>query len=48
MQAIIGQKKSQTQKFLEDGRRIPVTEIMISGGNVVLQSKTKNKELLNG
>jgi len=44
MQAIIGQKVSQTQKFLEDGRRIPVTQVNITGGNVVVQSKTKDKE----
>lgn len=47
MQAIIGQKKSQTQKFLEDGRRIPVTEVLISGGNVVVQSKTTDKDGYN-
>ncbi len=47
MQAIIGQKVSQTQKFLEDGRRIPVTEIMISGGNVVVQTRTVGKEGYN-
>ncbi len=44
MQAIIGQKVSQTQKFLEDGRRIPVTAVNITGGNIVVQSKTKDKE----
>jgi len=47
MQAIIGQKKSQTQKFLEDGRRIPVTEVLISGGNVVVQTKTQEKDGYN-
>lgn len=44
MQAIIGQKVSQSQKFLEDGTRIPVTAVSISGGNVVVQTKTADKE----
>ncbi len=44
MQAIIGQKKSQSQKFLEDGTRIPVTEVVLSGGNVVVQTRTLEKE----
>ncbi|MBI2195654.1 MAG: 50S ribosomal protein L3 [Candidatus Levybacteria bacterium] len=44
MKAIIGQKKEQTQKFLEDGKRIPVTMVTLSGGNVVTQVKTTEKE----
>ncbi len=43
MQAILGQKKSQTQKFLENGTRIPVT-ILSVGGNVVTQVKQVDKE----
>ncbi len=44
LQALIGQKKAQTQKFLEDGTRIPVTQIVVTNGNVVVQSKTQEKE----
>ncbi len=44
MQAIIGQKVSQTQRFLEDGKRIPVTMVSLLGGNVVTQIKTSEKE----
>lgn len=47
MQALIGQKKSQGQKFLEDGTRIPVTHIVCSGGNVVVQQKTVEKDGYN-
>ncbi len=39
IQGLIGKKIDQTQTFLEDGRRIPVTEVSVSD-NVVLQVKT--------
>lgn len=40
---IVGKKLGQTQGFLEDGTRIPMTKIMVSG-NVVTQLKTIEKE----
>lgn len=40
---IIGQKKDQTQKFLSDGRRIPVTQIWCNG-NVVVSVKSREKD----
>ena len=43
IQALIGKKLNQTQKFLESGRRIPVTEIAVSD-NVVLQVKNMQKD----
>jgi len=43
LQALIGQKISQNQTFLEDGRRIPVTEFSVMD-NVVVQVKTPEKE----
>jgi len=43
IQTIIGRKLGQSQGFLEDGRRIPMTRIDVSG-NVVSQVKTKEKE----
>ncbi len=43
IQALIGQKIEQSQMFLENGRRIPVTEVSIND-NVVLQVKTLEKE----
>jgi large subunit ribosomal protein L3 len=43
IQALLGKKLNQTQKFLENGRRIPVTEIAVSD-NVVLQAKTVAKD----
>jgi large subunit ribosomal protein L3 len=43
IQALIGKKLNQTQKFLENGRRIPVTEIAVSD-NVVLQVKNVEKD----
>src|SRR5258708_6115259 len=39
LQALIGQKIDQTQTFLEDGKRIPVTEVSVAD-NVVVQVKT--------
>ncbi|HSW97990.1 MAG TPA: 50S ribosomal protein L3 [Candidatus Saccharimonadales bacterium] len=42
MQALLGQKKNQTQKFLSDGRRIPVTEVIV-GDNAVVSIKTQEK-----
>jgi large subunit ribosomal protein L3 len=46
IQTLIGQKIEQSQKFLENGKRIPVTEIVMPK-NVVLQIKTKTKEGYN-
>ena len=43
LQALIGQKISQNQTFLEDGRRIPVTEFSVTD-NIVVQVKTPEKE----
>ena len=44
MLALIGQKKSQSQKFLENGKRIPVTLIDVKGNTVVaLRTNEKNK-----
>jgi len=42
MQAILGTKIDQTQKFLEDGTRIPVTKLWVKG-NVVVAVKLKEK-----
>jgi large subunit ribosomal protein L3 len=42
MIAVIGKKVEQTQRFLEDGTRIPVTRIDVSG-NVVVDIKTQEK-----
>ena len=39
LQALIGQKIDQTQTFLENGKRIPVTEVSVAD-NVVVQVKT--------
>src|ERR1700722_18043803 len=43
LQALIGQKIDQTQTFLEDGKRIPVTEVSVTD-NVVVQIKTAEKD----
>lgn len=43
IQGFIGQKKEQVQKFLENGKRIPVTEIATPGTPVV-QVKTIEKD----
>src|SRR5579862_3915743 len=39
LQALIGQKIDQSQTFLENGKRIPVTEVSVAD-NVVVQVKT--------
>jgi len=41
--ALIGKKSYQKQGFLEDGRRIPLTGILVSG-NFVTQIKTADKD----
>lgn len=43
MQALLGIKTDQTQKFLENGKRIPVTQIIVPG-NLVVQVKTTDKD----
>lgn len=40
---VIGRKTEQSQRFLEDGRRIPVTFVS-TGGNPVVQIKRKDKD----
>lgn len=40
---IIGKKIDQEQMFLQDGRRVPVS-ILDTGGNIVIQRKTREKE----
>lgn len=46
VQSIIGKKIDQTQGFLEDGRRVPLTVVAVSG-NVISQIKTAEKEGYN-
>jgi large subunit ribosomal protein L3 len=43
LQALIGQKIDQAQTFLENGKRIPVTEVSVTD-NVVVQVKTVEKD----
>ncbi len=43
MHAIIGKKRTQTQKFLVDGTRIPVTEVEVKD-NPVVCIKTQDKD----
>lgn len=43
IQTLIGQKIEQTQKFLENGRRIPVTEVSLQD-NIIVQVKTEEKD----
>lgn len=43
IQGIIGQKKEQSQRFLENGTRIPVTEVFVPGNPVVFVRST-NKD----
>lgn len=43
MHVLLGKKLQQSQMFLEDGIRIPVTHIQV-GGNVVVGVKTKEKD----
>jgi len=46
VQALIGKKIDQTQGFLEDGTRVPLSVISV-GGNVVSQIKTADHEGYN-
>lgn len=43
MQAILGRKQTQTQKFLSDGTRIPVTFVEVKA-NPVLTVKTQDRD----
>ncbi len=43
IQVLLGKKIGQTQKFLQDGTRIPVTEITVPD-NAVVQVKTDEKD----
>jgi large subunit ribosomal protein L3 len=43
MNTLIGRKIDQTQKFLDNGKRIPVTLISVTD-NAVLQVKTLEKD----
>ncbi len=43
MQTLLGKKLKQSQMFLENGFRIPVTHILVAG-NVVVRVKTKEKD----
>ena len=43
IQAMLGKKIEQSQKFLENGTRIPITKLMVAG-NVVVRVKTKDKD----
>jgi large subunit ribosomal protein L3 len=42
MQALIGQKKLQSQRFLENGKRIPVTLIDVKGNTIVALKTQEN------
>lgn len=46
IQSLIGRKIDQTQGFLEDGTRVPLSIISV-GGNVVTQIKTADREGYN-
>ena len=46
MQAMLGRKIEQSQKFLEDGVRVPVTKVQVSG-NVIVSTKTEDKNGYN-
>src|SRR5258708_30438414 len=43
LQTLLGQKIDQAQTFLENGKRIPVTEVSVAD-NVVVQVKTDEKD----
>src|SRR4030067_2360798 len=40
---LMGIKKEQSQAFLEDGKRVPLS-IILASGNVITQVKTTDKE----
>jgi len=46
LDTLIGKKTYQKQGFLQDGRRVPLTGVQVSG-NVITQIKTKGKEGYN-
>lgn len=43
LQTVLGKKLEQSQKFLEDGTRIPVTRVWVKG-NVVVAVKTNDRD----
>ncbi len=43
MQGLIGRKQNQTQGFLQDGRRVPLT-VISAMGNMITQLKTQDKD----
>jgi len=46
LNGLIGMKKYQSQAFLEDGQRVPLSAILVSG-NIITQVKTDDKEGYN-
>lgn len=46
MQSLLGKKINQTQGFLEDGTRVPLSIISVAG-NIITQIKTEDKEGYN-
>lgn len=46
MQGLVGKKQNQTQGFLQDGTRVPLT-VIFAMGNIITQIKTQDKEGYN-